>query len=283
MRKISFIFPTILILTACGPGASDSELKANKGPAYLALGDSISFGYSPLVKITAENVANGGFIGYPEVLAEQLGYSLSNASCTGESSASLIDKTAKDNGCHSGDFPLDRFLKVAYEDSQLDYAVEFLSQNPDAKLVTISIGGNDLLIAETECNSEAVPVLCKIGRVPSLVVNFGKNLVQTIKSLRSTGYKGDIVFVTNYARDYKDGIQKIALGTLNAEAKTIGHLYKFKVASGFEAFDKATKTANGDSCAAGLLIALPEGGCNQHPSELGRVLLADTVSAALTK
>ena len=56
------------------------------------------------------------------------------------------------------------------------------------------------------------------------------------------------------------------------------------VASGFDAW-KATafKDGRGDSCAAGLLIALPDGTCDVHPTPKGRDLLAqqvvDTIAA----
>lgn len=281
MRKIFLTLPLFLVLAACGTDDNNSSTSAVKGPSYLALGDSISFGYTPLVELDKANVDAGLFVGYPELLAEKLNYTVTNPSCAGETSASFVDLAGKDNGCHSGDNPRNQFRKVDFDVSQLEFAGEFLRANNDTKLVTISIGGNDLLVAESECDLEAVPVLCKAGRVPGIIYNFGKNIIKIVKDLRSTGYKGQIVFVTNYARNYKDAVQKLALGLLNAEAKAIGHFHGFKVASGFEAFDKASKAYDSDICKAGLSIPLPEGGCDQHPSAKGREVLAEAVLSVL--
>lgn len=268
-----------LSMVACG-GAdldSDSELKVKRGPPYLALGDSISFGYTPLTDVNQENVDSGLFVGYPEILADLRGFDVSNASCTGESSGSMIDISARDNGCNSGDDPMVQYLKVKHDGSQLDYALTYLHSNPGTQLVTVSIGGNDLLLTEDECNATMVPAVCKALKLPGIAINFGKNVVTIAKAIRGTGYQGPLVFVTNYARDYKDAISGIALGLFQTELKTLAAFHKFKVASGFDAFKAASKDFDGDACEAGLLIALPEGGCNQHPSEKGAEILAHTV------
>lgn len=55
------------------------------------------------------------------------------------------------------------------------------------------------------------------------------------------------------------------------------------VASGFDAWQAKAMAAGGSSCAAGLLIPLPHGGCDVHPTPKGRDLLAqaivDTIAA----
>lgn len=277
MRKNLLSLGIFLALTACGTDENGSSTSALQGPPYLALGDSIAFGYSPLIEMEDVNVNAGLFIGYPEFLSQKLGYQVTNASCSGESSASIVDREAKDNGCHSGDDRFDEHLKVEYSVSQLEFATDFLLANPNTKLVTVSIGGNDLLIAERECDLQRIPALCKVGRIPGVVVNFGKNILKVVKGIRATGYTGQLVFVTNYARNYKDIVQKLAIGLLNTETKAIGHFHGFKVASGFEAFDKASKAFDGDICKAGLSIPLAEGGCDQHPSAKGREILAQTI------
>lgn len=282
MRKIFATIPLMLALTACGTDSDDSSVKATIGPHFLALGDSIPFGYSPLFKMTAENVADGKFVGYPEVLANRLGYELANASCSGETTSSMIDPTLPDNGCHSGEAPNNLVRKVAYEGSQLAYAASFLRENKDTKLVTINIGGNDILLVESTCNAQVLPEPCKFLKIIPVLVTFGKNLVKINNELRSSGYLGEIVFVTNYARNYLDGIQKVALGLLDTEAKAIGFLHKFKVVSGFKVFEKESEDYNGDACSAGLIIALPEGGCNQHPSEKGHEVLARAVETLIS-
>ena len=64
---------------------------------YLALGDSVAFGFDPLVRdfSEAEN-----FIGYPEALAALLDVEVANASCPGEASGGFISLTSPlDTGC----------------------------------------------------------------------------------------------------------------------------------------------------------------------------------------
>ena len=58
-------------------------------PDYLALGDSIAFGYRPAPWADYRRAAN--FAAYPEDLAAALKLNLVNAACPGETSASMIN------------------------------------------------------------------------------------------------------------------------------------------------------------------------------------------------
>jgi hypothetical protein len=62
---------------------------------------------------------------------------------------------------------------------------------------------------------------------------------------------------------------------LNAAKK-----YKVRIASGFDAFKPLALANGGSSCAAHLVIALPAGGCDVHPTRLGHLLLAFAVIRA---
>lgn len=284
MKMISILLPFVFLLVSCGSPDTDSALKLDdKGPAYLALGDSIAFGYSPLVTLDDANVAEGLFVGYPEVVAEKGHLSVTNTGCVGETTDSFIDRAAKDNGCHSGDEPTDLHLKVEYSVSQLDFAVNFLKTNPGTKLVTLTIGGNDLLLIEEECKAQHVPVICQASKLVGVALNIGKNIGKIVDTIHKTGYKGQIIFVTQYARNFKNRIQILALGTIQAEVRILGKFKKFDVASGFDAFKKATADFDGDSCKAGLIILKDDGTCNQHPSQKGRELLGQTVLDILKK
>src|ERR1700759_2542482 len=61
---------------------------------YLALGDSISFGFNPTVPIDLNN-----YQGYPQFVSKGLGHKVANASCVGESSGSFVRAGAPDLGC----------------------------------------------------------------------------------------------------------------------------------------------------------------------------------------
>ncbi|MGH3235351.1 MAG: hypothetical protein ACRDOH_19305, partial [Streptosporangiaceae bacterium] len=76
------------------------------GPAadgtYLALGDSVAFGYVPPQAVQAPNYFDPrSFVGYPEDGARALHIRVSNASCPGETTASFLAPGAPGNGCEN--------------------------------------------------------------------------------------------------------------------------------------------------------------------------------------
>lgn len=254
--------------------------KGHAPPPYLALGDSIAFGFTPLVAYDAQTIAAGDFVGYPEATAGAADFALSNASCPGETSGSFIYPRQPDNGCHSAP-DYSQALKVTYYGSQLDYARSYLWTHPNTQLVTIDIGGNDLLLVQTQCASTLIPALCEVAALPGTLLKFGANLTQIFAGLRSIGYFGQIVAVTQYATDYGDATQTLALGGLKDETYTMAALFGVTVADGYAAMQAAAAGFGGDTCKAGLIIKMPDGTCNEHPSAKGRDVLADTVLSVL--
>ena len=73
--------------------------------------------------------------------------------------------------------------------------------------------------------------------------------------------------LTYYPLDYRDLAGNAILEALNGVIADRTGAWGGVVADGFGAF--ATASNFGDSCAAGLLIPLPSGGCDIHPSPLG--------------
>src|SRR5258706_1465197 len=86
---------------------------AGASPRYLALGDSVAFGFSPRIPYTKLTVSGGDFVSYPESTADAAGLNETNASCPGETTGSFLNASQPDNGCHSGP-KYSRYLKVAY-------------------------------------------------------------------------------------------------------------------------------------------------------------------------
>lgn len=65
------------------------------GTGYLALGDSVTFGYEEAgVTPPPDYHDAGSFVGYPEQLARALHVKVTNAACPGETSASLVNSAA---------------------------------------------------------------------------------------------------------------------------------------------------------------------------------------------
>ena len=69
--------------------------------------------------------------------------------------------------------------------------------------------------------------------------------------------------------------------TLNQVVTEVTLAYGGTVADGFGAFAAASAAAGGNACAAGLLIPLPGGGCDIHPSLEGQRVLAEAIALAL--
>jgi len=77
------------------------------GPAangtYLALGDSVAFGYVPPQAVPAPNYRSAhSFVGYPEDVAQALRVRVWNASCPGETTASMLTPGAPSDRCLPG-------------------------------------------------------------------------------------------------------------------------------------------------------------------------------------
>src|SRR3954453_16612566 len=183
--------------------ASDAASDATRhGPAYLALGDSVPFGYignRPDLYPDPDNL-----VGYPDRVADEFDLRLRNPSCPGATTDSFIDPAAQSNGCENrldSDIGYrDLYpLHVTYEGSQLDYAVQTLDHGSHIRLVTLQLGANDgfICLAPNAC---ATP-----EGLAALTAHVQVNLNTILSTLRDEGhYWGRIVVVTYYALDYTD-------------------------------------------------------------------------------
>jgi lysophospholipase L1-like esterase len=254
---------------------------------YLALGDSIPFGFNPtLFSPLAPPPRPSQFTGYPEIVAGTPRWKkFVNAACPGETSASFIAVGAPDNGCNGpgpqGQPPFKPSigLRANYTGSQLAFAVSQLRANKSINLLTLSIGGNDLSLLEARCGGPAAPGFapCVAAGLPGVLQSYGANLAAILNTIRvQAGYKGKLVLVTYYAPDASP-LTAAAVSALNQTMTQIGSGFGARVANGFGAFQLGSALTGGDPCAAGLLIRLSATACDIHPSPKGRNLLAAAV------
>jgi lysophospholipase L1-like esterase len=263
-RLFALLSAVALVLIAALPASADSE-----GHSYLALGDSVPFGFNPLVN--AANAAN--FTGYPEIVAQRLNIEDVNATCPGEATGGFLSLSGTDNVCRPYRFFFP--LHVAYSGTQMAFATAYLRTHPNTRLVTLTLGANDIFRWQKDCAVALSFGTCPLGLAGVLGVMYN-NLNTIFANLRATGYKGLIVAVTYYSLDYSDTSGAIGLNTpMVAAAAGHGAL----VASGLDAW--ASTAAGGSSCTAGLLISLGGGTCDVHPTPLGRDLLAGAVIKAI--
>ena len=251
---------------------------------YLALGDSITFGYvshpapSPDGSNPFSNADN--FTGYPTYVGAALGLQTVNAACPGETSTSVMAFGTHDAGCASyrEAYP----LHVAYTGlTQLQFAQAFLAANPDTRLVTIALGINDVGLAVPRCGGIR-NTSCLERDLPSVVSTVRSNLTTIVRALRSTGSHATIVLVNYYALEYANAWTG---GIVRALAATIGQVgagEHVRVADSYDAFKRATDAMDGDACVSGLFApgASTLGPCDLHPTAAGQHLLANAVESA---
>jgi lysophospholipase L1-like esterase len=246
------------------PGSGDE--------GYLALGDSVAFGYSPLL----DKSNNDNFVGYPEALAPLLGLgTVANPSCPGEASGGFISLTGVDNSCrpYRASYPLHR----DYATAQLDYAVAYLLANPRTRLVSLNIGANDLFVLQKACN---FVVACIINGLPQLLIDLTANLNTIYTAIRGTGYQGKLAGLTYYSTNYADATGVAVISAINQVVAGRTIAFGGVAANGFAAFQAVAAGFAGNTCAAGLLI-VTGATCDIHPSPAGRDLLAAAIKAVV--
>jgi lysophospholipase L1-like esterase len=280
LAAASSVLAGVLALVPALPtsAASSSSSLPN---SYLALGDSVTFGYSPL--LVHPGVDPRVFVGYPQLASNLFRPKLMvfNASCPGETSTSLISGTRPDNGCQN--FRQLGALHVSYPGSQLQYAEKFVAANPRTKFVSLMIGANDLLLLLNSCRATAPPEgvnACITRGLPRLLVTLRTNLRAIYAGLRAGGFKGEFVAVTYYSANYRDLVVTGAVGAVDVVLAGVTRAFGGKVADGFGAFAAAAAPFGGDTCKAGLLIHLTSTRCDIHPSPAGAALLASALHAA---
>jgi lysophospholipase L1-like esterase len=278
-RKVLTLVTALLLggtLISAQPAAARA-VPLRPGTAYLALGDSVTFGYREPNSVPPPNYFDQhSFVGYPEDVGADLSLVVANAACPGETSTSLITGTEPSNGCEAGyrsAYP----LHVHYTGSQLDYAVRYLETHRRTELVSLMIGANDGFLCQKttadQCASE----------LPTVLQTIAANVATILGRIRTQAhYAGQIVIVNYYSLDYRSALQNALSTGLNQAMDAGAAPFNVEIADGFAAFQQAAAAAGGDPCAAGLLTVLATGGCGIHPSFAGQQVLADAVERVVS-
>jgi lysophospholipase L1-like esterase len=258
-----------------------------KGSTYLALGDSVTFGYEESAVVPAPNYANASsFIGYPEMLGSELHLNVVNAACPGETSASLISATAQSNGCENTPgkgnvgyrtlYP----LHARYSGSQLAFAVGYLKKHKNVRLVSLMIGANDGFVCQEttadHCTSPAEQL--------ALVATVNKNVHTILSEIRKKAhYNGQIAIVNYYSIDYANATDNANSALLNQAIDATARPFHVEIADGYGQLQAGSAHSGGNTCTAGLLTQLANSAtpCGIHPSYAGAALLAQAVEKAI--
>jgi lysophospholipase L1-like esterase len=261
------------------------------GTRYLALGDSVPFGFRESNSIPMPNYTKPkSFIGYPEDVAANLGLKLTNAACPGETTSSFISATAQSNGCENvytvgkppkktGSYRSKYPLHVAYKGSQLAFAEKYLKEWPKTRLVTIMLGANDgfICLATPGCIDNLTPLENKIT----------KHMTTIFAGIRNKAhYTGQLVLVNYYSFNYTNPVDNAESQDVNTALEKAAKPFHVETADSYAQFQKVSEAARGDACTAGLLTPLkpvkPDN-CGVHPTFAGAAVLAQGVEQAIKK
>jgi lysophospholipase L1-like esterase len=268
-----------MVMAGAATLASATPPSAPGNKPFLALGDSVPFGF--IANDGFAYVNSNNFIGYPDWAGGDLRLDTTNAACPGETSDSFKSTSGADFGCkdYRASFP----LHVSYTSSQLDFATNFLMTHKQTRLVTISLGSNDVFLLEKSCNFDPH---CVQAGLPPVLATLGANMDFILRSLHNTGFRGVLMVVNYYSLNYDDPIETGIVSLLNQTLASVASAKGAVVADAFTAFKNAASSTNpvGNTCLAGLLNGNPPPPpptllCDVHPSQSGHQLLADTVEA----
>jgi len=277
------LFSVLAVSFTVGANTAKAQGPSHRSQEYLALGNSVAFGFSPLAN--PKNANN--FIGYPNTVAKTLKENLTNAACPGETSSHFIDLTStNDNGCGQWRFTYQFPLHVTYNTSQLAFTDTFLQSHPKTQVVSIDIGANDLFVLERACGGSSTPaeIQCILTGLPAMLATLSTNLDTIYGHIRNLDrYHHKLVVLTYYSLNYSDPVSTNVISQVNQVVANRTLAWKGIVADGFDAFADASKAYGGDTCAAGLRIVVSTSPltCDIHPSPTGRDLLAQAIVKAL--
>jgi len=254
----------------------EADTQALEKGRLLALGDSIAFGYNPFGDFTKDK----NFSGYPEALKEE--FSVKNASCPGETSASFMSNTAPDNGCRAYRAAYPLHVNYGSSSTQIDYALARVTSTEPLDVptqITLNISGNDIFLVQGQCATDPQgPAACFAAAAPALIGSIALNVATILATLRGAGYSGPITYMNLYSTDYSNPSTIGFLTALNGATSAQARAFGAKIANAFGAFQTAAGAQS--PCAAGLLIPNPAGGCDVHPSAAGTQVLAQSVRVA---
>jgi lysophospholipase L1-like esterase len=235
------------------------------------LGDSVAFGFSPLL---TDPWVPEQFVGYPEIIGRRTGWPVTNLACPGQTAQALVSLTAVDNGCFDARAQASQagfsLLHTDYPGTQLAAVLSAVRSSTQPSLISVQGGGNEVVICELSGVPD--PQQCMNEYMPRVAAS----LRRVVTQLRGAGYRGRIVLVSYYL---VPGLEA-PLRRLNETIARTASAEDVAFADASARFDAYARNHGGDLCTAQLLIALPDGSCDLHPTRTGQELLADSVLAA---
>jgi lysophospholipase L1-like esterase len=261
------------------------QTPVSPGSTYLALGDSVTFGYEESSVVPAPDYADAAsLLGYPEMTGSALHLKVVNAACPGETSASLIDTSAQSNGCEnspgggSDNYRTLHPLHVHYTGSQLAFAVSYLKTHHDVRLVSLMIGANDGFL----CQETTADKCASLSEQTAFLGKLATNVHTILSAIRiKAHYNGQLAIVNYYSLDYASPADDQQSQGLNQVVDAAARPFHVVIADGYGELEAASAHSGSNTCTAGLLTQLSSGGCGVHPSYAGQSLLAQALEKVI--
>jgi lysophospholipase L1-like esterase len=254
------VVASISLLIPRSHGGAAAATTVGSRAYYLALGDSLAYGYQPSFDWT-HGYADDLFAHF-----QPTSKMLVNLSCLGETTTTFI----------SGGCPYWFIRKTLYSGSQLSAAMSFIANHPgQVSPVTIDIGGNDILplVNTSTCTvaSNWTTVLAAFDR------NFTFILASLQHALKGSGDLASMIYYDPYqnvcARN-PDILSKVELFDLHIAADSAS--FGARVANVFGAFGGPT-TPNRNLCTDTWMCSVND----IHATTHGYSVIASAFDAAL--
>ncbi len=243
--------------------ASSAALVGPKG-YYLALGDSLAFGYQP------------GFDWYHGYNRDVLNYIVSHGDPTIQSAnMGCVDETVTtfiNGGC-----PFQWLTKYHYSGPQLAAALSFINQHSgQVSPVTLDIGANDFLAF---FDVHTCQIITPTGGLDQAIAQFDTNYTSILSQLKAALNGTGDLFTMNYYFPYQNLCPNLLplIEELNAHLVADAQSVGVPVADVFSAYGGAN-VPNPSLCAYTWACSHP---LNIHPNDTGYRVIAQTFDALM--
>lgn len=271
----------LVVLAGRGSGGNGSIASAagdvtsgSSRDYYLALGDSITYGFQPTKADAAPPSAfDTGFVDVFAANLRKLSPTIDvvNYGCPGESTVTFVQ-----GGCPA--FRDGIKLHDPFQGAQLAAAVSFLRAHPGVTPITVTLYGNDWFPMLLDTCKAAVP--CVRKHAPSTTTAFASRLRLILRRLRAAAPTADIVVTGAWNPDpatvgqlrpvYRSLEASIARAAADSHARIARMLPVFNPAG-------SVRTQKARLCALTFICSKGD----PHPTNAGYRAMADAMTRAL--
>jgi lysophospholipase L1-like esterase len=262
---------------AAGPKLTPSS-PVTRGSTYLALGDSVTFGYQESQVIPAPNYHQAaGFRGYPEQLGTMLHLKVTNLACPARPRPAWSTPKRRPTAARTATARLSRCTPTTPAPS-CRLPAAFLRSHPRVRLVSLMIGANDLFL----CQATTKDACTSPAEQKATLAKVSANVRRILSEIRGRAhYRGQIVIVQYFSLNYSSPVITSYSAGLNQAQASAAKPFHVRIAGAFGEFRSASRRFGQNPCLAGLLTQIGSyGNCGVHPSYAGQTLLAKSVVAA---